>query len=50
MSYNLSETQFHYVIKFILTQQLLKSPHLLMEFGDVVLLVTAANTGRLREQ
>ena len=36
MSQNLSETQFHYVIKFVLTQQVLKSPHLLMESGDVV--------------
>ena len=36
MSQNLSETQFHYVIKFVLTQQLLKSPHLLRESGDVV--------------
>ena len=36
MSNNLSHTQFHYVIKFVLTQRLLKSPHLLMESGDVV--------------
>ena len=36
MSYNLSHTQFHYIIKFVLTQQLLKSPHLLMESGDDV--------------
>ena len=35
MSQNLSETQFHYVIRFVSTQQLLKSPHLLMESGDV---------------
>ena len=39
MSYNLSHTQFHYVRKFVLTQQLLKSPHLLMESGAAVLLV-----------
>ena len=36
MSYNLSHTQFHYVRKFVLTHQLLKSPHLLMESGAVV--------------
>ena len=30
---------FHNIIKFVLTQQLLKTPHLLMESGDVVLLV-----------
>ena len=36
MSYNLSETDFHNVIKFVLTQQLLKSLHLLRESGDVV--------------
>ena len=34
MSYNLSDTQFHYVRKFVLTQQLLKSLHFLMESGD----------------
>ena len=33
MSQNLSETQFHYVIKFVLTQQLFKSLHLFMESG-----------------
>ena len=36
MSHNLSHTQFHYVRKFVLTQQLLKLLHLLMEPGDVV--------------
>ena len=39
MSQNLSETQFHYVIKFVLTQQLLKSLHLSMESGAVVVTV-----------
>ena len=43
MIQNLSETQFHYIIKFVLTQQLLKSPHLLMESGSVV------DTGRFTE-
>ena len=32
----LSETKFHNVMKFVLTQQPLKSLHLLMESGDVV--------------
>ena len=32
------QREIHYVIKFVSTQQLLKSPHLLMESGDVVLL------------
>ena len=35
MSQNLSETQFHYIIKFVLTQQLLKLLHLLMESGAI---------------
>ena len=35
MSQNLSETQFPYVIKFVLTQQLLKLPHFLMESGAI---------------
>ena len=39
MSKNLSETEFHSVIKFVSTQQLLKSLHLLRESGEVVLLV-----------
>ena len=29
--------KFHYVYKFVLTQQLLKSDDLLMESGDVVM-------------
>ena len=36
MSENLSGTEFHNIIKFVLTQQLL---NLLMESGDVVLLL-----------
>ena len=53
MIQNLSE--FHYVTKFVSTQQLLKSPHLLMESGAVVLLVQwldqfkQTNSCRLRE-
>ena len=34
-----SETEFHYVIKFVLTQQLLKSLYVLKESGPAVLLV-----------
>ena len=34
MIQNLSETEFHYVRKFVLTQQILKSPHLLRESGE----------------
>ena len=36
MTYNLSQTQFHYVRKLYATQQLLKLGDLLMESGDVV--------------
>ena len=36
MIQNLSETEIHNIIKFLLTQQLLKSLHLLRESGDVV--------------
>ena len=39
MSQNLSETQFHYVIKLILRVVELKQTHLLRESGAVVLLV-----------
>ena len=36
MSQNLSETQFHYVIKLYATQQLLKLADLLRESGEIL--------------